>query len=158
MRRPCRPTNTALSVSSSPFHLFLSLFLVFLSLFLSPSLSLSFLSLPVSLVLFLLISSHSHPPISLSICIHLYLCHHFFYSILSHSVSVPLSAFFSLALSCRHLSVSLCLCLPHYPHLQVQPSRTTDGVPQGPSNTGLADPIGLGAAPAPQYGQHYWRA
>lgn len=42
--RPCSPTNTALSVSSSPFHLFsLSLFLVFLSLFLSPSLS--FLSL-----------------------------------------------------------------------------------------------------------------
>ncbi|XP_021106885.1 probable G-protein coupled receptor 173 isoform X4 [Heterocephalus glaber] len=42
--------------------------------------------------------------------------------------------------------------------LKVQPSRTTDGVPQDPSSTRLAHPVGLGVVLTPQYGQHHRRA
>ena len=129
------------SLSHCFFFLYSSLSLPTLSFF--PPLLVS-LVLSVSLSFLFLI-----PSISVSIGVH------FLFVLSFLTLSAPVCVF-SHSLLPSYLY--LCLCLPHYPHLQVQPSRTTDGVPWGPSSTGLADPIGLGAAPAPQYGQHHWRA
>lgn len=144
-------TNTAFSVSSSRFKRSICFSLSFSCFSFSPSLcppslppllsylpvplpllclSLSFFPLSLSLWFCLFISSYSFPsPPSLSqFFIHFYICCHFLSLVCPFSLCLYDSVcLFFLPLSCPHLSVSMCLL--HYPYLQVQPSRSTDGVP-----------------------------